>query len=84
LLQVPAYFQGESTLEPHGRAERLAAFHDENIFRCYTDADYVARLHSAKFDVEYYRAADLPPIQVHREQLKAEVLHVCRRRSAAE
>ncbi len=81
LLQVPAFYQGETTLETNSLEERLAVFHDEGIFRCYTDADYVERLQAAGFSVEHFLAADQPAATVHREQLKAEVLHVCRRRS---
>jgi SAM-dependent methyltransferase len=82
LLQVPAFYSGPCTLETNSRDERLAAFHDEGIYRCYTDADYVARLQDAGFDVEHYRAEQRPPTEIQREQLKAEVLHVCRRRGA--
>lgn len=79
LLQVPAYYRGERTLEPRTREERKAAFHDEDIQRCYTDADYVSRLNDAGFRVEHFRATDQADELVRQLQLKEEVLHVCRR-----
>lgn len=77
LLQVPAFYQGTTTLETNSLAERMATFHDEGIFRCYTDADYVARLQSVGFCVRHLLAAELPSELVRRHQLKNEVLHVC-------
>lgn len=77
LLQVPAFYQGETTLETNSLAERMATFHDEGIFRCYTDADYVARLQTAGFRVRHFLAAELPSELVRRHQLKSEVLHAC-------
>lgn len=79
LLQVPAFYRGERTLEPRTHEERKAAFNDEGIQRCYTDADYVSRLNDAGFRVEYFRASEQPTELVRRQQLKEEVLHVCRR-----
>lgn len=78
VLQVPAFHTGATTLETNFRAERLRVFHDEGIVRCYTDADYVARLQAAGFAVQHFRAADLPSADVRRFSLKAEVLHICR------
>lgn len=80
LLQVPAYWTGRDTLETNSRDERLRAFQDDGIYRCYTDADYIRRLQESDFDVECFRAADLPPDIVRKYQLKAEVLHICRKR----
>jgi SAM-dependent methyltransferase len=80
LLQVPAYGTGATTEEHVTRETRLRAFNDPDIWRRYTDADYVHRLHAAGFDVEHIRAVDLPPEIVRKYQLKAEVLHVCRKR----
>lgn len=77
LLQVPAFFQGPTTLETHTPGERIAAFNDDGIYRCYTDADYVSRLHEAGFVVQHIRASQHPAERVHRMQLKDEVLHVC-------
>jgi len=79
LLQVPAFHTGATTLETHSLEERLQVFHDEGIFRCYTDADYVARLQATGFAVQSFRAGDLAAKDVRRFSLKAEVLHVCRR-----
>lgn len=79
LLQVPAFYRGETTLETQSQEERIAAFNDDGIVRCYTDADYVSRLHDAGFQVDYFRASDHPAEVIHRMQLKEEVLHVCRR-----
>lgn len=78
LLQVPAFFAGATTLETNGSQERLAAFADEGIFRCYTNDDYEARLREAGFRVEAFRAATLAPDFVAKQALKQEVLHVCR------
>lgn len=79
LLQVPAFFAGATTLETNGLQERLAAFADEGIFRCYTNDDYEARLREAGFRVGAFRATALAPDFVARQALKREVLHVCRR-----
>lgn len=80
LLQVPAFYPGKTTLEANDLDERISLFNDPEMYRCYTDEDYVNRLQTAGFDVEHFRAVDLPSEIVQREQLKAEVLHVCRRR----
>ncbi len=82
LLQVPAYWPGEHTVETNSLEERLRVFKDVGIHRCYTDADYVQRLCDAGFDVEHIRAAELPEEQRHRMELKGEVLHVCRKRAS--
>ena len=79
LLQVPAFFQGAATLETNSLEERLSIFHDEGIFRCYTDGDYVERLSSVGFRVHHLWAEQLPQDVLVRHQLKKEVLHVCRR-----
>jgi SAM-dependent methyltransferase len=79
VLQVPAFHRGSTTLETHSREERLRVFHDDGIYRCYTDADYVARLRDAGFVVEHFRAADFRCEDVRRFSLKAEVLHICRK-----
>ncbi len=79
LLQVPAFHQGDQTLETHSLTERMAAFHDEGIYRCYTDEDYISRLNAVGFHVEHFRATEQPAELVQRTQLKQEVLHVCRR-----
>lgn len=78
LLQVPAFFAGATTLETNGLQERLAAFADEGIFRCYTNEDYEARLRESGFHAEAFRASALVPVLVARQALKQEVLHVCR------
>lgn len=77
LLQVPAFFTGSTTLEPESEAERIAAFNDPMMYRCYTDADYVARLNESGFFVEHFRAESLPSEMVQKSQLKREVLHIC-------
>lgn len=77
LLQVPAFFQGATTLETNSLAERMTTFNDEGIFRCYTDADYIARLQSVGFHVRHLLAAELPPDLVKKHQLKREVVHAC-------
>ena len=82
VLQVPAFHQGATTLETHSRAERLQAFHDDGIFRCYTDADYVARLHDAGFAVSRYRAETFTETEIRRFSLKQEVFHICTKPSA--
>lgn len=82
IIQVPAFYHGETTLETPTREERLAAFHDDAIYRCYTDADYVSRLNNAGFVVEHFRAFEQGAEPVRQMQLKEEVLHVCRRNGA--
>lgn len=79
VLQVPAFHEGPTTVETSSRDERLRTFQDEGIFRCYTDADYVARLNSIGFEVEHFRAAGQPANMVKRHGLKGEVLHTCRK-----
>lgn len=79
VLQVPAFCTAPTTVEPASSAERLATFHDERMFRCYTEADFVARLEAAGFMVETFRASDCTPEQIQRHQLKNELLHVCRK-----
>jgi SAM-dependent methyltransferase len=83
LLQVPAYATGPQTIETTSRDERLAAFHDEGIYRCYTAADYIHRLQAAGFVVECFRSIHQPPSSVSRYELKGEVLHVCKKPNAA-
>ena len=82
LLQVPAFHKGETTLETNGLAERMALFADAGIFRCYTDADYVARLHDSGFEVSKFQASELPADTTTRHELKREVLHICRKLSS--
>jgi SAM-dependent methyltransferase len=77
LLQVPAFYHGATTLETNSLEERMATFHDEGIFRCYTDADYVARLQTAGFRVQHLLASELSSSLVQIHQLKSEVLHAC-------
>jgi SAM-dependent methyltransferase len=81
LLQVPAFYQGATTLETNGLEDRMAAFGDEGIYRCYTNADYEARLRVAGFEVRAFRASDVADDLVQRYQLKREILHVCRKRN---
>ncbi|EMI17900.1 SAM dependent methyltransferase [Rhodopirellula maiorica SM1] len=79
VLQVPAFYQGDTTLEAGaGEEQRIRLFHDNGISRCYTDTDYVHRLETTGYDVRHFRATDLPEWQVNRYALKAEVLHVCK------
>ena len=66
ILQVPAFYGGQATLETNSREERIAAFNDDGIFRCYTPDDYIARLERAGFVVECYRAVELPSAVVAR------------------
>ena len=77
LLQVPAFYQGTTTLETNSYAERMSVFNDEGIFRCYTDADYVERLNQAGFQVRHFLASGLPPDLIRRHSLKNEVVHAC-------
>ena len=77
LLQVPAYEPGARTIETTSRDERLAAFQDEGIYRCYTATDYIDRLQTTGFVVECFRSIDQPLALVSRYELKGEVLHVC-------
>jgi hypothetical protein len=77
LLQVPAFHPGQTTLETNSRDDRLRCFHDDGIYRCYTDADYVLRLSEAGFTVIHFRADDFSPEEIRRYSLKKEVLHVC-------
>lgn len=77
-LQVPAFYNGETTLETHTAQERLRAFQDDGIYRCYTDKDYTSRLESAGFLVERFCATSLPAQVIRRFSLKREVLHICR------
>ncbi len=77
LLQVPAYEPGAKTIETTSRDERLAAFQDDGIYRCYTAADYIDRLQTAGFVVECFRSSHQPQPMVSRYELKGEVLHVC-------
>lgn len=77
LLQVPAFNVGVETIETTTREQRIAAFNDDGIHRCYTDADYQQRLRASGFLVTVYRAEALPPGDVARLSLKREVLHVC-------
>ncbi len=79
LLQVPAFYQGATTLETNSDAERSAVFNDVGIARCYTEADYGRRLVEAGFDFVVYRATDLPHKLVEAHALHREILHVCRR-----
>ncbi len=78
LLQVPAFHRGETTLETNSLQQRLDVFADEGIYRCYTNDDYEARLRGAGFEVEAFRAEQLPDDAVARRALKREVLHICR------
>lgn len=80
LLQVPAFHRGETTIETNNLQQRLDVFGDEGIFRCYTNDDYEARLRDAGFEVEAFRAEQLPVDAVARQALKCEVLHICRTR----
>ncbi len=78
VLQVPAFYQGETTLEAGpDEADRLRIFQDASIFRSYTDDDYVHRLQWAGFRVRHVRAIDFPARDIQRYSLKGEVLHVC-------
>jgi SAM-dependent methyltransferase len=79
VLQVPAFCTAATTVEASTPGERLTRFRDERMFRCYTEADFVARLEAAGFTVETFRATDCPPEQIERHQLKSELLHVCRK-----
>jgi hypothetical protein len=79
VLQVPAFHTGQTTLETSSREDRLRVFSDEGIYRCYTDADYIARLSEAGFFVSRFTARQCGPEQVRRSSLKSEVLHVCRK-----
>lgn len=79
ILQVPAFHQGATTLETHSREERMAAFGDDGISRCYTNADYESRLQSVGFEVIAFRAGEVSDQLVAHLQLKREILHICRK-----
>lgn len=78
LLQVPAFYNGTTTIETHSIEERLRVFGDAGISRCYTNDDYEKRLRDAGFAVTAFRADELPQELVQRLALKHEVLHICR------
>lgn len=77
LLQVPAFYSGETTLESVDEEDRKRKFSDPMMYRCYTDLDYVHRLNRCGFRVARFRASDFEPSLVQRHQLKQEVLHAC-------
>lgn len=79
VLQVPAFYRGQETLEPHSLEERLRVLQDAAMFRCYTPDDFVRRVQHAGFDVEVFSAASFPAAVIRRYSLKHEVLHVCRK-----
>jgi SAM-dependent methyltransferase len=83
LLQVPAFHTGDTTLETRSAEERLRAFHDDGIYRCYTDKDYVDRLSNGGFFVEHFRASSFSLAKIRRYSLKQEVLHVCAKSQSA-
>jgi SAM-dependent methyltransferase len=77
VLQVPAFCTEATTIEALDSAEqRVAAFHDPLIYRCYTDSDYRARLKAAGFHVESFTAVNYPEAERTRMGLHEEVLHV--------
>ena len=78
ILQVPAFCTADDTIETHGHEERMRAFADDGIYRCYTNADYEQRLQASGFTVECVRAASFPAEQVRKAALKQEILHACR------
>ncbi len=84
ILQVPAFYPGETTLETNGRAERMATFGDDGIYRCYTNNDYEVRLRSVGFEVTAFRANNVAANFVELHQLKQEVLHLCRKPRGAD
>jgi SAM-dependent methyltransferase len=77
LLQVPAFYAGETTLESVDEEDRQRKFSDPMMYRCYTDLDYVHRLNRCGFRVERFLASHFDPAVVQRHQLKQEVLHAC-------
>ncbi len=79
VLQVPAFHQGPTTWEPGSEDACLRAFHVAGILRCYTNADFEARLTAAGFVVRAHRAIEYPPCVIRRYALKGELLHVCTR-----
>jgi SAM-dependent methyltransferase len=78
ILQVPAFHLGDTTFETNGQADRMAAFGDDGIHRCYTDEDYQSRLRASGFQVDVFSACMLPATQVQKHELKRETMHLCR------
>jgi SAM-dependent methyltransferase len=84
ILQVPAFYEGATTLETNSADDRMAIFGDGGIYRCYTNDDYETRLRSVGFEVQAFRASDVADELVHYHQLKREVVHLCRKPPGAD
>ncbi len=80
LLQVPAFYKGDHSLESKTPEESMRLFGDSSMYRIYSDADYISRLQSTGFFVRKFLASDLPGPLIEKHQLKNEVLHACFKR----
>ncbi len=83
ILQVPAFYWGETTQETNSAEERMAAFGDDGIYRNYTDDDFRNRLRATGFEVSVFSTTELPPQIVGCLQLKREFVHLCRKSKQA-
>jgi len=79
ILQVPAYCNDSITKEAIGDddSERLVAFRDPKIYRCYTDSDYRNRLREAGFTVESFESGFYQDDERKKMGLHDEVVHIC-------
>jgi SAM-dependent methyltransferase len=79
ILQVPAYWTGPRTLEAPEIEERLKHFGDPNIYRIYTEADFVTRMNESGFEIHRFFARSFDPALQTRYSLYGEILHIGRK-----
>jgi SAM-dependent methyltransferase len=77
ILQVPAFCTEKETIEAPSEKDRLRFFRDLNIYRCYTDADYIKRLQLSGFAVTRFESSQFPDSIRISTGIHQEVLHTC-------